>query len=100
MKVGSWKCVCNNGLTPVGALCQDIDECSEDSHNCDDILSFCNNTIGSFACTCHPAYQETNSSCVDADECNLHIDNCSKDATCLNTGEQLPRQRSFTHIST
>ncbi|XP_027871036.1 hemicentin-2 isoform X2 [Xiphophorus couchianus] len=59
---GGW-----SGVTPI---CQDLDECAEGQHQCQ---QSCINTFGSFRCGCHVGYQPTpdQASCVDVDECLL-----------------------------
>ena len=43
--------------------CQDIDECTGNTHGCDQV---CNNTIGSYECSCYTGYQLlTNGTCQD-----------------------------------
>ncbi|CAO2640886.1 EGF-containing fibulin-like extracellular matrix protein 1 [Lemmus lemmus] len=49
-------------------VCQDIDECASETHNCraDQV---CINLRGSFTCQCLPGYQKRGEQCVDIDEC-------------------------------
>ena len=40
----------------------DIDECTDNTHNCDD-NAVCTNTIGSFICTCNIGYAGDGHTC-------------------------------------
>ena len=40
----------------------DVDECSDNSHNCD-TQATCANTIGSFTCTCNDGYEGDGTTC-------------------------------------
>lgn len=73
---------CNGGETPGVAEC----------HNCDELISSCNNTDGSFVCNCFPGYTLQNGTCVNINECahscTLYetpffnqCNNCSSDST-------------------
>ena len=55
---GGYQCTCNSGyeLNADGHTCDDVDECSVGSHDCDDNAS-CTNTDGSFTCACNPGYE-------------------------------------------
>ena len=60
--------------------CQDIDECTGNTHGCDQV---CNNTIGSYECSCYTGYQLlTNGTCQDIDECKFDNGGCEQD--CVN----------------
>ncbi|XP_036357403.1 uncharacterized protein LOC115209782 isoform X2 [Octopus sinensis] len=49
---GTFKCVCYNGFRQTGPTsCEDIDECAEGTHQCDENAN-CFNTIGSYFCRC------------------------------------------------
>ena len=64
--------------------CQDIDECTDGSNNCD-INAECTNVDGGFECACNAGFTGSGETCVDIDECsdpNLNI--CHTDATCSN----------------
>ena len=41
----------------------DIDECSNNTDNCD-VNAFCNNTMGSHNCTCNPGYTGNGTWCT------------------------------------
>lgn len=44
-------------------LCIDINECSDNSDNCD-VDAHCNNTVGSYNCTCNPGYIGNGTTCT------------------------------------
>uniref|UniRef100_A0A8C2GKQ6 Fibrillin 2a n=1 Tax=Cyprinus carpio TaxID=7962 RepID=A0A8C2GKQ6_CYPCA len=51
---GAYECSCPSGYTlrEDGRMCQDVDECANDLHNCDSRGMECNNLIGTFMCVC------------------------------------------------
>ena len=87
---GSYSCVCfegyrdefnfkhheenEDGLEP-GWICDKIDECNEDTHECAGVNSFgldtanCDNTLGGYTFTCFGEYYGDGFICVDSDEC-------------------------------
>ena len=44
-------------------LSKDVDECSEDKHNCSSKAA-CENTVGSFECKCNDGYQVDEKTCL------------------------------------
>lgn len=53
---GTFKCSCKNGFTQTGpTTCEDINECTQGTHNCDPNAK-CINTEGSFFCRCNRNY--------------------------------------------
>ena len=44
-------------------LSKDVDECSEDKHNCSPKAA-CQNTVGSFKCKCNDGYQGDGKTCL------------------------------------
>jgi len=77
-------CTCNSGFSGDGLQCDDIDECAQDTDNCDGNAT-CANSPGSFTCTCNaPAWQGNGVTCSDADECADDTDDCSASANCIN----------------
>ena len=126
---GSYDCVCLDGyrdefnfthpdeneddLEP-GWICEEIDECSEGTHECAGVNSFgldtayCDNTAGGYTCTCFAEYYGDGFICIDSDECgdlsdeaqtvtgiepegveytdvNFMSNDCDAVATCANT---------------
>ncbi|XP_062499001.1 fibrillin-2-like [Corticium candelabrum] len=45
-------------------ICEDIDECAEQSHNCAQVGGKCNNTAGSFTCSCIDCYAGDGTTCT------------------------------------
>ena len=58
---GGYHCVCSSGFTHDGNICQDVDECASDDHDCDQV---CHNTQGGFICSCEEGYEKTDRSCT------------------------------------
>eukprot|EP00933_Yihiella_yeosuensis_P011789 TRINITY_DN1194_c0_g1_i1.p1 TRINITY_DN1194_c0_g1~~TRINITY_DN1194_c0_g1_i1.p1 ORF type:complete len:948 (+),score=149.99 TRINITY_DN1194_c0_g1_i1:52-2895(+) len=74
---GSYLCACNAGYVGNGKDCQDINECSENLHNCT-ANSNCSNTVGSYTCACNTGYKMANGTdgingtCIDINECYVN----------------------------
>eukprot|EP00795_Rhopilema_esculentum_P000986 gene986-10759_t len=84
-RFAAYKCHCITGyssLTGLGALCLEIDECSQGTHNCSRFASCDNNPAGSFTCTCNSGYHGDGYYCEDINECQSSP--CHVDADCLN----------------
>lgn len=100
-------CECHEGFRLRDDLttCADIDECSEESDDCDETREQCMNIQGSFKCI-HKAdnvalpdaggdvpqcdagfkYNTAIKDCIDVDECSEGLDDCELDTqSCLNT---------------
>ncbi|XP_052775111.1 uncharacterized protein LOC128213450 [Mya arenaria] len=77
---GGYACNCKEGfhMEDDNSLCQDIDECAENLHDCDQI---CLNIEGSFECNCFDGFTRNNNSCKDIDEC---LDTSVCDQNCVN----------------
>jgi fibulin 1/2 len=56
----------------------DINECDNDTHNCDRHFGKCSNTPGGFSCACEEGWQlrEDGAICRDIDECESGTHNC------------------------
>jgi hypothetical protein len=87
-------CRCNPGYSGsgVGANgCADIDECTQNTDDCDTSpVATCGNTAGSYNCSCPAGYSGNGhgaNGCTDIDECTQNTDDCdtSPVATCGNT---------------
>lgn len=86
---GSFDCACKPGFNGTGRIgqCQDIDECSDLSHDCGP-NSLCVNEEGSFECQCGHGFSKNDSRCEDINECvDLGVESeCRhKNAICVNT---------------
>jgi hypothetical protein len=81
---GSFVCACDVGFYGNGeSACDDTDECSSNTHDCDAASSSCQNTVGSFSCTCFDGYAvDTANSCKNVDECALSLHACGPFAVC------------------
>ncbi|XP_060593354.1 fibrillin-1-like [Ruditapes philippinarum] len=83
------KCVCNIGYAVFfKTKCEDIDECTANTDNCDDTNGGCTNTAGSFTCSCNAGYnlEADGFTCTDIDECAANTDNCDNtNGGCTNT---------------
>ncbi|XP_062605769.1 uncharacterized protein LOC134267580 [Saccostrea cucullata] len=64
---GSYICHCLNGYRKINDICQDIDECLEDTSDCEQI---CRNTQGSFNCDYHLGFilNIDKSSCIKSED--------------------------------
>lgn len=98
--IGSFECVCplgsqNKTIQIQNELkygCVDIDECSENKHDCKN-NSKCVNKIGGFLCECESGYSwdKELKKCFDIDECSLSADSaeirtsCDEHSICINT---------------
>jgi len=86
---GTFVCTCQPGYvtaTPIGALCQDIDECA--TNPCG--VGTCSNGAGSYGCACPAGYRQSTTmplTCVDIDECAEGTAGCdtSPVARCADT---------------
>ena len=83
---GSFNCECNTGyaLDDDGFTCNEVDECSDGTHDCSQT---CTNTNGSYICGCNTGYklilEADGVLCNDTDECSERKDDCSQ--ICINT---------------
>lgn len=86
---GNYTCVCKQGWREIenastpeivekfpsntSSLCVDVDECTEEIHNCStykgEANAICSNSIGGFECTCTQGWQGDGYYCTDVDEC-------------------------------
>ncbi|XP_028025641.1 latent-transforming growth factor beta-binding protein 4-like isoform X1 [Bombyx mandarina] len=84
-KLAKTKCQEGMRLRPGGTVCEDIDECREGTHLCDEFQN-CINTYGAHECRCKNGFELDSllESCVDIDECALKLDNCGPRLHCLN----------------
>ncbi|XP_028415947.1 pro-epidermal growth factor-like isoform X2 [Dendronephthya gigantea] len=77
---GSFVCSCDTGFTGNKTVCQDVNECAEDSCGSN---SNCENTIGSYLCQCQTGFARNGKDCADVNECESHP--CDMNANCSNS---------------
>ena len=86
--------------------CEDMNECENEEHTCDDLISNCTNLAGSYKCQCVSGFEgnsqiwkfseiiesshrnylkEKNQECKDIDECLISTHDCQDNATCVNS---------------
>ncbi|XP_026163710.1 fibulin-2 isoform X2 [Mastacembelus armatus] len=88
---GQAHCSCFPGFSLMtdGHMCEDIDECVLQTHNCG--MGFtCENTVGSFLCNskhkCIRGFtQDSHGNCIDINECSSLTEPCSSGFNCINT---------------
>ncbi|XP_019639947.1 PREDICTED: uncharacterized protein LOC109481799 [Branchiostoma belcheri] len=75
-------CSSQGDWTGSALVCEDMDECTTDNGECDQI---CINTMGSYSCSCRDGFtlKADNRGCEDVDECEHDNDPC--DHQCDNT---------------
>ncbi|XP_054748917.2 uncharacterized protein LOC129254474 [Lytechinus pictus] len=82
-------CTCPRGFDNFNVNhCQDTDECTDMTDNCDSSLGACTNTPGSYNCSCIDGYmlEADQRTCTDIDECLEMTDNCDDSGgVCTNT---------------
>ena len=64
-------CTCNDGYAGTGQDCTDVDECTDNTHDCD-LNATCTNTIGSFECVCNAGFAGDGHTC-DATETYVSV---------------------------
>ncbi|KAE8293657.1 Fibulin-2 [Larimichthys crocea] len=100
---GSYVCqrliTCPPGHQINNDICEDINECVQQTHNCG--VGFeCVNTNGSFRCNpkprCPVGYsQDAQGNCIDIDECGALTQPCSLGFNCINTVGSYTCQRKL-----
>lgn len=77
---------CRHGYTfnATTKVCDDIDECSTNTHNCKGNQT-CENRPGYFRCKCPKGYRPTSWGCEDVNECARPFGRvCCRDSVCIN----------------
>merc|ERR1711924_63114 len=85
--VGGFACKCNDGYEEVDGKCQDIDECTDETYECNDVnQNRCDNTEGGYDCLCETGFyfDEDFQNCTDIIECSLAEVPCDANADCFN----------------
>ena len=76
--------IINNFDEPTeGVYCDDIDECTENTHRCDNNAD-CGNTVGSYQCRCRIGFEGDGQECVDSNECVPGHNDCPDHSQCTN----------------
>lgn len=101
--VGSYTCLrlisCPQGYRVNSDICEDVNECAEQSHDCGPGFE-CVNTQGSFRCNpkpqCAVGFQrDAHGNCLDIDECGSQRQPCSATFNCVNTVGSYTCQRKI-----
>lgn len=80
---------CDPGYRVEGTSCVDVDECAEQTDNCD-ANAACGNAPGSFTCACNPGHAGSGQACARVCSKVLIYDDCtSPDADCETIPEAL-----------
>ena len=75
---------CPTGLKGDGKTCEDIDECKDGVHNCDN-TKVCENLWATFDCIeCQNGTIADGFACKDIDECDTNQHDCTTNQTCEN----------------
>ena len=72
---------CDFGYEGNGIVCEDFDECLNDTHSCA-VNATCHNLNGNFSCTCDIGFSGDGFFCDDQDECEFGIHHCHDNASC------------------
>ncbi|XP_030830249.1 uncharacterized protein LOC577184 isoform X4 [Strongylocentrotus purpuratus] len=84
---GLINCTCPRGFSKYNDThCQDIDECTAMTDNCDRSVGTCNNSPGSYNCSCTDGYMlaADQRTCSDINEC-VTANDCGSNSMCNNT---------------
>ncbi|XP_071944594.1 uncharacterized protein [Antedon mediterranea] len=82
--IGSYSCDCVQGYFGDGLDCLDIDECSNEVDECDQV---CTNTVGNYTCGCNDGFElgSDERSCIPLENstCPDDTNPCDASATCI-----------------
>lgn len=87
---GTYGCSCCAGwkLDELAPVCNDVDECTDGTHNCED-PNPCHNIDGGFECGCPVGYIKNGDACDDVNECVNEVGEdsgvCAEGDVCVNT---------------
>ncbi len=76
-------CVCAPGFTGDGRTCENINECTTQTHTCD-INAACTDINGTFGCQCNGDYDGTGFTC-HLNSCKRYPLACMGNSICINT---------------
>ena len=75
---------CDVGYAPNNGLCEEVNECTENTHGCDANAS-CSNTTDGHTCACNAGFSGDGASCTNDNECADNTDDCDVNASCTDT---------------
>ncbi|CAD5214838.1 unnamed protein product [Bursaphelenchus okinawaensis] len=81
----SGKCECNKGFRLENDICEDVNECYENTHKCH-VSAVCRNYIGGYTCDCPVGWRlNPLNQCIEINECEEKTATlCHSNASCVN----------------
>ena len=75
---------CDVGYAPNNGLCEEVNECTENTHGCD-ANAACSNTTDGHTCACNAGFSGDGASCTNDNECADNTNDCDVNASCTDT---------------